>query len=135
MVLIRRPSDGAFLVSEAADPSGQLFQRPLGGHVEFGEYAADTARREFEEELGQEITDLCRVGVLENIFDWGDSPQHEIVFIFTAKFADEAAYDIAEQTIRDDHRKPRVIWRAPDAMTPPLYPAGVAELARQDTGG
>jgi ADP-ribose pyrophosphatase YjhB (NUDIX family) len=134
MVLIRRPRDGALLVSETSDPSGALFQRPLGGHVEFGEYAAETARREFEEEIDQEITGLRRVGVLENIFDWGEARQHEIVFIFAASFADEAAYEISEQTIRDDGREPRVIWRAPDATTPPLYPAGFADLAREEAG-
>ena len=134
MVLIRRPRDGAILVSEAANPEGELFQRPLGGHVEFGEYAADTARREFEEEIGQQITGLNRVGVLENIFDWGERRQHEIVFVFAASFADDAAYEISEQTIRDDRRAPRVIWRAADATTPPLYPAGVADLAWEATG-
>ena len=33
MAVIRRPRDGALLVSEPADGS---FARPLGGHVEFG---------------------------------------------------------------------------------------------------
>jgi hypothetical protein len=46
MALIRRPRDGALLVSEGADPSGALFHRPLGGHVEFGEYALDTVHRD-----------------------------------------------------------------------------------------
>jgi hypothetical protein len=34
-VLIQRPLDGALLVSEEANPEGELFHRPLGGHVEF----------------------------------------------------------------------------------------------------
>jgi hypothetical protein len=33
MVLIQRSGDGALLVSEEANPSGELFHRPLGGHV------------------------------------------------------------------------------------------------------
>jgi ADP-ribose pyrophosphatase YjhB (NUDIX family) len=131
MVLIRRPGDGALLVSESVNPAGMPFHRPLGGHVEFGEYAADTARRELEEEIGQQITGLQQVGVLENIFDWSAVRQHEIVFVFAASFADEAAYEISEQTIRDDVRQPRVIWRAPDAISPPLYPVGFADLAAQ----
>ena len=45
MAMIRRPRDGALLVSEEANPSGELFHRPLGGHVEFGEYALDTVHR------------------------------------------------------------------------------------------
>ena len=126
MAVIRRARDGALLVSESADP---LFQRPLGGHVEFGEYAVDTIHREFLEEIGQELTDVRRLGVLENIFPWRDGTEHEVVFIFAAAFADEAAYDIEEQLIRDDTEpKDRVIWRPADAVSPPLYPAGLTEL-------
>src|SRR6266550_3088223 len=100
MVLIRRPRDGALLVSEEVNPSGELFHRPLGGHVEFGEYALDTVHREFQEEIGQALTGVQLAGVLENIFQWGGATQHEIVFIFTAAFADEAAYEIPEQASR-----------------------------------
>ena len=129
MVVIRRPRDGALLVSEAADPGGELFHRPLGGHVEFGEYARDTAHREFQEEIGQALTGLRLAGVLENIFQWDGATQHEIVFVFTAAFADEAAYEIPEQAIADDHGRARVIWRMPEASSPPLFPVGVVGLA------
>jgi ADP-ribose pyrophosphatase YjhB (NUDIX family) len=132
MVVIRRPRDGALLVSEEANPSGELFHRPLGGHVEFGEYARDTVQREFQEEIGQALTGLRLASVLENIFQWGGITQHEIVFIFTAAFANEAAYEIPEQAIADDHGRSRVIWRAPEAASPPLYPAGVAHVAAQE---
>jgi hypothetical protein len=37
MALIQRPRDGALLVSEGLKLSGELFHRPRGGHVEFGE--------------------------------------------------------------------------------------------------
>jgi len=129
MVLIQRPRDGALLVSEEANPSGALFHRPLGGHVEFGEYALDTVHREFQEEIGQALTGVRRAGVLENIFQWGGATQHEIVFIFTAAFADEAAYEIREQVIADDRGRAHVIWRASEAASPPLYPVGVTDMA------
>jgi ADP-ribose pyrophosphatase YjhB (NUDIX family) len=129
MAVIRRPRDGALLVSEGIAPSGVPFHRPLGGHVEFGEYAAETVRREFREEIGQELTEVRLAGVLENIFEWDGATEHEIVFIYTAAFADAAAYDIPEQFIRDTGNKTRVIWRAPDATTPPFYPDGAADLA------
>jgi ADP-ribose pyrophosphatase YjhB (NUDIX family) len=58
-------------VSEGSNPPGGLFHRPLGGHVEFGEYAADTVRREFVEEISQELAEVRLAGVLENIFTWG----------------------------------------------------------------
>jgi ADP-ribose pyrophosphatase YjhB (NUDIX family) len=124
MAVIRRARDGALLVSESADP---LFQRPLGGHVEFGEYAADTIRRELLEEIGQVVTDVRLLGVLENIFGWRDGTEHEVVFIFTAAFASAAAYEVEEQLILDKPDR-RVLWRRPDAVSPPLYPAGLTEL-------
>ena len=124
MAVIRRPRDGALLVSEPADGS---FQRPLGGHVEFGEYAVDTIHREFGEEIGQRLTGVRLLGVLENIFPWHGGTEHEVVFIFSAAFADEAAYEIEEQVIADDSDS-RVVWRAPGTVSPPLYPAGLTEL-------
>ena len=85
------------------------FQRPLGGHVEFGEYALDTIHREFLEEIGQVLTDVRLLGVLENIFGWRGGTEHEVVFIFTAAFADEAAYEIEEQPILDNAGPARTV--------------------------
>jgi ADP-ribose pyrophosphatase YjhB (NUDIX family) len=127
MAVVRRPRDRALLVSEPASGSDPPFQRPLGGHVEFGEYALDTVRREFGEEIGQELTDVRLLGVLENIFGWRGGTEHEVVFIFVAEFASAAAYGIEEQRIRDNPDR-RVLWRPADAVGPPLYPAGLPEL-------
>ena len=124
MAVIRRPRDGALLVSESPDPP---FQRPLGGHVEFGEYALETVHREFREELGRDLTDVRLLGVLENIFGWRGRTEHEVVFIFTAAFAVPSAYEIEEQRIHDNPDR-RVLWRPADAVSPPLYPAGLTEL-------
>lgn len=130
MALIRRPSDGALLVSEHTDPRGEAFHRPLGGHVEYGEYSLDTVHREFAEELGQRLSRVRLLGVVENLFDWADDLQHEIVFIYAASFADAAAYEIAEQAILDEPETGvRVTWRPATATSPPLYPEGAAELA------
>ena len=131
MAVIRRDRDGAVLVSEYTGP-GAPFHRPLGGHVEFGEYAAQTVHREFGEEIGQPLTDVRLLGVLENIFPWQGHTEHEIVFIFAAALADPAAYEIAEQRIRDEAEgRTRVIWRPGDAVLPSMYPDGVLDLIRQ----
>ncbi|HEY3647752.1 MAG TPA: NUDIX domain-containing protein, partial [Streptosporangiaceae bacterium] len=127
MAVVRRPRDGALLVSEHVDSRDPPFQRPLGGHVEFGEYALDTVRREFAEEIGQELTGVRLLGVLENIFGWRGGTEHEVVFIFTAAFAAAPAYEIEEQRILDNPDR-RVLWRPADAVSPPLYPAGLTEL-------
>src|SRR2546430_17022158 len=96
MAVVRRPRDGALLVSEHVDSRDPPFQRPLGGHVEFGEYALDTVRREFGEEIGQELTDVRRLGVLENIFGWRGGAPHQGGFHFTPPPAPPAAHAIAE---------------------------------------
>jgi ADP-ribose pyrophosphatase YjhB (NUDIX family) len=127
MAMIRRPADGALLVSEGHAPGGEAFERPLGGHVEFGERAADTLRREFREEIGQDLTNVRLLGVLENLFQWDGETQHEIVFVYSADLADPAAYEIGEQRILDEPAT-RVIWRPAGAAGPPLYPDGVTEL-------
>jgi ADP-ribose pyrophosphatase YjhB (NUDIX family) len=127
MAVVRRPRDGALLVSEHVDSRDPPFQRPLGGHVEFGEYAIDTVRREFAEEIGQELTGVRLLGVLENIFGWRGGTEHEVVFIFTAALAAASAYEIEEQRIRDNPDR-RVLWRPPNAVSPPLYPAGLTGL-------
>jgi 8-oxo-dGTP pyrophosphatase MutT (NUDIX family) len=95
--------------------------------VEFGEYALDTVCREFREEIGQELTDVRLLGVLENIFGWRDGTEHEVVFIFDAAFASAAAYEIEERLILDNADR-RVLWRPAGAVNPPLYPAGLPEL-------
>ena len=127
MAVVRRPRDGALLVSEHVDSHDPPFQRPLGGHVEFGEYALDTVRREFAEEIGQELIGVRLLGVLENIFGWRGATEHEVVFIFTAALAAASAYEIEEQRILDNPDR-RVLWRPADAVSPPLYPAGLTEL-------
>jgi hypothetical protein len=60
MVLIQRSRDGALLVSEDANPSEELFHRPLGGHVEFGEYALNTVHRELPWPHGGALTAPAR---------------------------------------------------------------------------
>ena len=132
MAVIQRPRDGALLGSEQTNPLGDPFHRPLGGHVEFGEYALDTVHREFQEEIRQRLTGVRLLGVLENIFQWDGALQHEVVLMFTASFADMAAYEIPEQRILDDaDGGTRVIWRPRDTPGPPLYPDGLADLITQ----
>ena len=100
--------------------------------MEFGEYAAATVRREFVEEIGQRLTDVLLLGVVENIFQWQGATAHEIVFIYAASFSDDAAYEIAEQRILDDaDGGTRVVWRAPASTSPPLFPEGITDLVRQ----
>jgi ADP-ribose pyrophosphatase YjhB (NUDIX family) len=94
LALIRRPSDGALLVGEAADPAtGLVFHRSLGGHVEFGELASEAEVRELMEELGMQVRVGELLGVLENRFEFDGTPGHEIAFVLATDFVDPAAYE------------------------------------------
>lgn len=132
MVVIRRPADGALLVSQQAGRRDPIYHRLLGGHVELGEYALAAAHRELAEEIGQLLTGVRLLGVLENIFDWPGFSSHQIIFVFAAALADPAAYGISEQPILDEPDDPaRVIWRPADAVDPPLYPIGLDRLMEE----
>ena len=133
MALIQRPADGALLVSEGTSPAGEPFHRLLGGHVELGERAIQTIHREIEEEIGQALAEVRLAAVLENIFEWKGEQAHEVVFVYAAAFADEGAYDIDEQWVKDALPPVRVIWRPAQAASPPLYPDGVADLAKESS--
>ena len=131
MAVISRPRDGALLVSEYTDPphrtkssTGRSAVTSSSASMRPTRCAGSSPRRS-----AQPLTDLTRLDVLENIFGWHGHTEHEVVFIFTAAFADPAAYEIREQPILDNAGR-RVIWRPADAASPPLYPAGLTELIR-----
>jgi ADP-ribose pyrophosphatase YjhB (NUDIX family) len=105
MAVIQRPRDGALLVSEEMDPAGQLFHRPLGGHVEFSEYARDTVHREFREEIGQALTGWL-AGVLATSSS-GVAPRARDRIRFHRAFTEGRSTNTREQVIADDQAAPR----------------------------
>jgi len=97
-------SKDQILVFEAFDSvKGTPFYRPLGGAVEPGETTEQALIREIREELGQEITDLKLLSVIENLFTYEGSPGHEIVFVYDGIFADPAFYDQESITVYEDN--------------------------------
>ena len=92
LVVFRRGDDELLLV-EGYDPVRKLrYLRPPGGGVDFGELSADAARREVREELGVDIVDVEQLGILEAIFVNEGQPEHQIVFVYGARFADESLF-------------------------------------------
>lgn len=89
--------DGHIFVLEGYDPvKRNTFYRPIGGGIEFGELAAEAAKREFREELDTEIEVLDTDHVYENVFEFNGKPGHEIVFMLNAKFRDASFYEKRE---------------------------------------
>ena len=75
------------LLAEGHDPvKDEVFYRPLGGGIHFGERATEAAVREMHEETGFEIEILESLGAVENLFTYRGQAGHEIVFEFVAEF-------------------------------------------------
>ncbi|MDF1501641.1 NUDIX hydrolase [Roseisolibacter sp. H3M3-2] len=126
----------AILVNAATDAvKGETFYGPLGGEIEFGERAADAVVRELREEVGVEVADVRRLGVLENVFTYEGAPGHEIVFVFDARLADPTLYDrapllgVESNGVRFEARWMPLATFAPGG--PPLYPDGLYALLRE----
>ncbi len=124
--------EGKILVMMGRDPlSREPFFRPLGGSVEFGEVAADAARREILEEVSEEITQPELLGVLESIFDYGGRLLHEIVFVFEAHFADPRVYEREKlEAVEADGTPLEVKWVSLEGGVgePPIRPKGLRAL-------
>lgn len=124
------------LVAEGTDDvKGEIFYRPLGGTIEFGERAEQTLRRELREELDAEVTALRYLTTLENIFTYNGRPGHEIVLVFDGAFVDRAVYTRSQFAVRDDDGSVvKAVWKAIgefEGGSPPLYPDGLLELIKR----
>jgi NADH pyrophosphatase NudC (nudix superfamily) len=131
--IIRRGDAILVFESREHDSGGQIFYRPLGGSIEFGELGHEALARELQEEIGAEIKNPRYLGLNENLFT---SPRgeraHEIVLVYEAELADEALYEKDEMLVVEDsgatftaYWKPLAIFQRGEA---PLYPTGLLEL-------
>ena len=93
--LIKNKSN--ILVYEVADKvSHDSFFRLIGGHIEFGESAVEALKREFKEEINEDIINLNPLGVFENIFFYNGRQQHEFVSLFSCNLANKEIYNKEE---------------------------------------
>ena len=65
----------------------ETFYRPLGGEVDFGEWAKNAVVREFHEEIGRHVEVVEPLGTVENIFTLRGETGHEVVLEFIVRFA------------------------------------------------
>jgi 8-oxo-dGTP pyrophosphatase MutT (NUDIX family) len=124
------------LVFEGYDPSkDEIFYRPLGGGIEFGEHSIDTIHRELMEEIGAQVKNLVFLGTLENIFTFNETPGHEIVQVYDGTLVESRLYEQAFIQGYEDEadEKIKAVWKSLDDFGPGksiLYPDGLLELLR-----
>ena len=129
-----RNEDKVFLARGYDSTKDEVFYRPIGGRIEFGERGHETIIREVKEEIDADVKEVRYLGALENIFHYEGIPGHEIVLIYDGRFADPALNrdDAVVQGIDDGGILYQGAWhtvadfRQPKA--PPLYPDGLLQM-------
>lgn len=125
--------DGKVLAAEITLDDGTVKGvRPLGGHVEFGETWRETLRREFQEELGIDVTIGAQVAVMENIYRHYDATGHEVAFLAEVHFPKEAFQDVDVVHFQEDNGVTCIArWYGPEDLDQQgiaLYPEGLRAL-------
>ena len=114
---------------------GEVFYRPFGGGVEFGESAKEALEREIREELGREVIAPTLLGVVENLYMFEGKQGHEIVFVFDGRLDDPQAYSLGiVQGIEESKKSVLMGHWVPisDVLsgTIKLYPARIVPLLK-----
>ncbi|PIS99360.1 DNA mismatch repair protein MutT [Bradyrhizobium nitroreducens] len=133
--------DGRLLAAEVRDDTGRIKGvRPLGGEIEFGESWRAALVREFNEELGIDVTITSEPVVLENIFVHEGSTGHEVVFVAEVAFP-EGAFAGRDRIDFCEDNGEQIVARWFDLADldvdggPSLYPTGLKALLLRTAAG
>ena len=99
------------LLSKGYDPVKQdTFYRALGGGVDFGETSYDALKREFQEEIQAELSNIKYLGCIENLFTYNGQPGHEIVQLYQCDLADPKLYQLEQLEVIEAEDKHLAFW-------------------------
>lgn len=99
------------LLAEGYDPiKQQIFYRALGGGVDFGETSYDALKREFQEELQAELTNIKYLGCIENLFIYNGKSGHELIQLYQCDFADSKFYQLDQIEFTEGTHKGIALW-------------------------
>lgn len=105
-----RDGDRTFL-SEGYDPvKQQTFYRALGGGVDFGETSYDALKREFQEELQAELTNIKYLGCIKNLFIFKGQQGHEIIQLYQCDFVESKFYQLDQLEFTEGESKQTALW-------------------------
>jgi 8-oxo-dGTP pyrophosphatase MutT (NUDIX family) len=132
LAVIRR-EDGALLLAHGVDSgkNDEVFYRPLGGGVDYGEHSRETVKREMLEETGCEVEVGKLLGFVANIFTYAGRLGHEVVFLYETKFVDRKLYEKEVFPVIDSKGEGEAVWRTPQEIVDAgekLYPVELADL-------
>jgi 8-oxo-dGTP pyrophosphatase MutT (NUDIX family) len=108
----------------------EIFYRPLGGGIDFGERSQEALRREFREELGVELSSVRYLVTLENIFTCNGQRGHEIVLLYEVTLADPTFYEQESFEVHEEGELLTARWMLLHKFQTsdlPLYPDGLLE--------
>ena len=128
-------SQNQYLYHQGKDSfTNEVFYRPLGGGIDFGETASACLMREMVEELNEEITLNNYLITLENIFTYDNKAAHEIALVYKAEFNNRSVYEKHSLAIHEHNgRTAKAVWRSLDEIKKEgahLYPIGLEELIK-----
>lgn len=107
---IIRDGDRIF-ISQGYDPvKPQTFYRAMGGGVDFGETSFDALQREFQEEIQADLTNICYLGCLENLFTFNGKQGHEILQVYQCDFVDPKFYQLESLVFAEGKRQKTALW-------------------------
>ncbi|MCY9670653.1 NUDIX domain-containing protein [Paenibacillus alginolyticus] len=113
-----------------------LYYRPIGGTIELGEHSQETLVREFQEELGIEITIKSYIKCIENIFKIEENIGHEITQLYLVEFNDPNLYEEEHFKVIEGNKTTYAKWIPVDDFEHGhkiLYPNGLTELLKDIT--
>lgn len=99
-------------VSEGYDPVKQeTFYRALGGGVDFGETSRTALKREFQEEIQADLTNINYLGCIENLFTFNGRQGHEIIQLYKCDFVDSKFYQLESLVFSESQtHKHKALW-------------------------
>lgn len=103
--------DDRVFISQGYDPvKKQTFYRAMGGGVDFGETSLEALQREFQEEIQAQLTNICYLGCLENLFTFNGKQGHEILQVYECDFALAKFYELESLVFAEGGRQKTALW-------------------------
>jgi len=100
--------EGKILLHKSKDDDFYAFP---GGRVKVGESSLEALKREFEEEIGEQIVVKDFAGMVENFFEYNQKKYHELMLVFNVDFVNKELYDVSKIKGLEENGKIEFVWK------------------------